>query len=55
VGRKPCPTPAPPTIERRRLREVRVSTELTPLDSVVNVFTSFVSIVRRTVVVEGNP
>lgn len=43
------------TIGRHQLREVRVSTELTPLDSVVNVFTSFVSIVRRTVIVEGNP
>jgi len=43
------------TIERHKLREVRVSTELTPLDSIVNAFTSFVSVVRRTLIVEGNP
>jgi hypothetical protein len=43
------------TIASHRLREVRVSTELTPYDSVVNAVTCFVSIVRRTVVVEGNP
>lgn len=43
------------TIRRRGLREVRVGTELTPWDTVVNAFTSLVSIVRRTVVVEGNP
>lgn len=42
------------TIARHELREVRVSTELTPYDSVVNFFTSFVSIVRRTLIVEGN-
>ena len=44
-----------PTIAEHELREVRVSTELTPVDSVVNVVTSLVSFVRRTVVVEGNP
>jgi hypothetical protein len=44
-----------PTIEEHKLREVRVTTELTPYDTVVNFFTSFVSVVRRTVVVEGNP
>jgi ABC-type glycerol-3-phosphate transport system substrate-binding protein len=43
------------TIARHGLREVRVSTELTPWDSIVNFFTSFVSIVRRTLIVEGNP
>jgi hypothetical protein len=43
------------TIQELRLREVRVSTELTATDSVVNFFTSLVSIVRRTVIVEGNP
>ena len=42
------------TIARHGLREVRVSTELTAWDSLVNFFTSFVSIVRRTVIVEGN-
>jgi hypothetical protein len=43
------------TIQQHQLREVRVSTELTPWDTAVNFFTSFVSVVRRTVVVEGNP
>jgi hypothetical protein len=43
------------TIARHKLRAVRFSTELTPIDSLVNLFTSLVSIVRRTVVVEGNP
>ena len=43
------------TIARHQLREVRVATELTAWDSVTNFFTSFVSIVRRTVIVEGNP
>jgi hypothetical protein len=43
------------TIQQHQLREVRVSTELTATDSVVNFFTSLVSIVRRTVIVEGNP
>ena len=44
-----------PTIQAHQLREVRISTELTPWDTAVNFFTSFVSVVRRTVVVEGNP
>jgi hypothetical protein len=43
------------TIASHDLKEVRVSTELTPYDSVVNAVTCFVSIVRRTVIVEGNP
>ncbi|HTO08682.1 MAG TPA: hypothetical protein VMR86_16665 [Myxococcota bacterium] len=43
------------TIARHGLREVRVGTELTPWDTVVNALTSLVSVVRRTVVVEGNP
>ena len=43
------------TIASHGLREVRVSTKLTALDSLVNTVTSFASIVRRTVVVEGNP
>jgi hypothetical protein len=43
------------TIARHGLREVRVGTELTATDSIVNAVTCFVSIVRRTVVVEGNP
>jgi hypothetical protein len=43
------------TIARHGLREVRVGTELTATDSVVNTVTSLASIVRRTVVVEGNP
>ena len=43
------------TIESHDLREVRVSTHLTPMDTVVNAFTSFISIVRRTLIVEGNP
>jgi hypothetical protein len=43
------------TIARHGLREVRVGTELTFRDPLVNTFTSLVSVVRRTVVVEGNP
>jgi len=42
------------TIERANLREVRVSTELTIWDTAVNFFTGIVTIVRRTLVVEGN-
>ena len=42
------------TIARHELREVRVDTELTPYDTVVNIFTSLVSVVRRTLIVEGN-
>jgi hypothetical protein len=43
------------TISRHGLREVRVGTELTATDSIVNALTCYFSIVRRTVVVEGNP
>ena len=43
------------TIEQGDLREVRVSTELTVWDTAVNFFTGVVTIVRRTLVVEGNP
>ena len=43
------------TIARHGLKEARVGTELTFWDALVNTFTSLVSVVRRTVVVEGNP
>ena len=42
------------TIARLELREVRVSTKLTAIDSVVNVFAGVFTFARRTVVVEGN-
>ena len=55
-GGKPLSDPSTAqTIERHGLREVRVNTELSAVDSVVNAFTSLVSVVRRTVIVEGNP
>jgi len=43
------------TIARHQLSEVRVSTECSAWDSIVNTFTSPFTFVRRTVVVEGNP
>lgn len=43
------------TIARLGLREVRVSTKLTVIDSAVNVVAGLFTIARRTVVVEGNP
>jgi hypothetical protein len=42
-------------IATNRLVEVKMSTEATVLDSILNPFTGILSFSRRTLVVEGNP
>ncbi len=42
-------------IERFKLREVRYTTKQTAFEMLTNPFTSIVSVVRRTLIVEGNP
>lgn len=42
-------------IEQHDLREVRYTTKQTAFEMVTNPITSLVSVVRRTLIVEGNP
>lgn len=42
-------------IERHALREVRYTTEQTFFEMITNPITAIVSVVRRTLIVEGNP
>ena len=42
-------------IEEHNLKEVRIHTEQTLLEGLTNPITAVVSIVRRTLIVEGNP
>jgi hypothetical protein len=44
-----------PEIEKHNLKEVRMTSKQTLLDTVINVLGGVVSIVCRTIVVEGNP